>query len=542
MKLTAEQQIKILSNLIDKQVERIVFNDSQCNIYFVEKTSLCASLNYPPSIMLLATLAHDKLRGIRSGLGVLLLCLESSQVISISFQLLNETEIRIEVETKDGDRQFILQRIPESISPPYNKDEFKSISDTRITNQSPGRSLSPLTLSAFHKRSMLILERLWEGDIKGLLELPPMMVVMGITDFCNHHCPFCFREKDPLYEKTKGDIFTNDNLTNVFLNLSEGNVQAIRLCGEGEDTIHPQYIKFILMARVAGINLMQITNGSTLEKLAPLMVRCIDFLRISINGWNEEQYQKKHGLPSSNTYFKVLNGLKIVNREKELLPNRDVTVCLSTVLTDEDCLNYDPEDFRQIFTASEADVAILKLENECSRKTGGGSVRLKVHEDKLLDKSGKFLNLFQISPLSTIINSNDRQDAFKRLLNECKTVVPQAFGSQTEDAAHIRDWITELNLGCILRYIRVELERLQLYNCSVLHEFYGDLRAMSINDAWQSQARASGIKNDIQRPSVICPTCGWGDLFNVMNYFFDKEISLHPQYTKLAEKNPIWNS
>lgn len=542
MKLTAEEQIKILSNLIDLQVERIIFNGSQYNVHFVEKKVLTANVNYPPSVMFLAALSHDKLRGIRSGLRALLSFLDSSQVISILFLLVNERKITIKVETKNGDRQFTLHRTPELISTPYNKEEFQNISDTKITNQPPGRSLSPLTSSAFRRRAGLILERLQVGDIKGLLELPPMMVVMGLTDFCNHRCPFCFREKDPFYEKTKGDIFTNDNLTNLFLNLSEGNVQAIRLCGEGEDTIHPQYVKFILMARVAGINLMQITNGSTLEKLAPLMVRCIDFLRISINGWNEEQYKKKHGLPSSNTFFKVLNGLKTVNREKELLPNRDVTVCLSTVLTDEDCLNYDPEDFRQIFTTSEADIAILKLENECSRKTGDGSVRLKVHEDKFLDKSGSSLNLYQISSLPVVVNNNNRQDAFKKLLNECKAIVPQAFGSQTGNTAHIRDWITELNLGCILRYIRVELERLQLYNCSVLHDFYGDLRMMNIDDAWRSQARVSGIKNDIQRPRVICPTCGWEDLFSVMNYFFDKEISLHPRYMKLTEKNPLWNS
>lgn len=532
---TPYEQAKALSTLIDNQVSSIQLDGGNYTVEFTDGQVRTLALQYEPFIIVLAALAHDKLRGIRAGLDRLMHTVETTTPFPVFIQLIDPVTLSITVSSSLGDQEFTLTRSPQRISPPYLREEFGNISSERITNNSPGRALSPLPASAFRTRARSLLECLLDGNEEDLLSLPPMMVVMGITDYCNHKCPFCFRERDPLYERSDGSIFTNNNLTALFMNLAEGGVQSIRLCGEGEDTIHPQYTKLILMARVAGINLMQITNGTMLERLSPLMARCIDFLRVSINGWTEDQYQQKHGLTSAQTFGRVIDGLKKLARERKLVSGtRTPTTCVSTVLTYDDCLTYRPEDFSRLFDDTGVDLAILKMDSECSRTMVEGPLRLKIHQDKLPSETAS-------NPVTSPADTRaiGRRDAFIRILLGCQTLRPLAFGSQenllNSKLQIQRDWITELNLGCILRYIRAEVERMELYNCSPLHDFYGDLRKISIRDAWKSSARKEGIIKDLKRPSVICPTCGWGDLFNIMNFFITQEIQQQPRYERLTQ-------
>jgi len=502
---------------------------------------MATDLPYGLPIVVLAALAHDNLRGIRLGLGQLLQYLETGQASSVSLHLVDRSSVLVTVSAPAGAAHFVLKRFPEQVAAPYVREEYGSFAVDTITHGPPGRALAPLHSSAFRERARLIIEKLCAGDREGLLALPPMMMVMGITDYCNQKCPFCFRQRDPAYEVTTGDIFTNDNLTTLFLNLAEGGVQSLRLCGEGEDTIHPQYMKFILMARVAGMNLMQITNGTRLENLAPLMARCIDFLRVSINGWTEEDYAQKHGVSSTRTFHSVINGLKKVVQEKQQLTSRIPTICISTVLTPADCRRYRPEDFHRLIDYTGADLAILKQDLECSRVQGEGLVRLRVHAEKHASMaatestSGKQRCL----PSPTEGRAGDAE-VFKRFVQECRVLCPDAFSDRKYLAAsplpRQRDWISELGLGCILRYIRAEVERLELYNCSQLHDFYGDLRFLSLREAWHSPAREAGIAQDVKRPAVLCPTCGWGDFFRIMNFFLNEAVQKHPAYEELVDR------
>ncbi len=512
------QPTRDLALLIDNQVQSLSLTEGRYKVEFLDGRVETMGRVYRPVIMTLAAMANDNLRGVRSNLGHLLNVVEASEPSAIIFRNIDSVRVLITVRSPTGERCMTLHRNPKAIAPPYDSEEFGRISRLKITDQAPGRALSPLPASVFRERARLLVDRVLAGDRDGLLALPPLMIVMGITDYCNHKCPFCFRERDPFYQRTDGNIFTENNLTNLFLNLAEGGVQSIRLCGEGEDTIHPQYLKFILMARVAGINLMQITNGTMLKRLAPIIVRCVDFLRVSINGWTEEAYQQKHGLASSDVFCRVIDGLQEVSREKKALTtNRPQTTCISTVLTEEDLFEYRPEDFCKLFNSSDANLAILKTDGECSRTKDGRLVRLKVHEDNS-----------QSIDVSSCLSLSNGQDAFNNLLLRCRDICPQAFNylEQVDVSLHSqKDWITELELGCVLRYIRAELERFELYNCTQLHDYYGDLRLQNITTAWRSQTRQRGIAQDIKRPTVICPGCGWGDLFRIMNFFINEEIS-----------------
>ena len=91
------------------------------------------------------------------------------------------------------------------------------------------------------------------------------MIVSGITDKCNQRCPFCFRHTDPSYTLSDGTVFTRDNILTFAAEVAESGTAGIRLCGEGEDTLHKDYLDFLLLLRAAGVNILQITNGTTAE-------------------------------------------------------------------------------------------------------------------------------------------------------------------------------------------------------------------------------------------------------------------------------------
>lgn len=530
----APSEAATLARLIDHKVGRVDVVGHNYTFFFMNGDTLTSTLKYDLDVIFLAVLGHENYRGIRSGLGALLQFVASNDVSTASFKV-DANIVEIKIQTSLQVSSFLLSRDPDKIATPYTTDEFGIISPTRISSNPPGRALAPLHSSAFQSRARDILENLAFGSWESLLQLPPMMVVTGLTDHCNHTCPFCFRQSDPAYQKSDGDVFTNDNLTNLFLNLAEDGVQSIRLCGEGEDTIHPQYVKLILMARVAGMNLLQITNGTMLSKLGPIMVRCIDFLRVSVNGWTSDQYLQKHGLTSPRSFEKVVSGIRQLTRERELSNVRKPTVCISTVLTPGDCETYSQEDFQRLFEETGADLAILKKDLECSRALGEKQYRLKVHQEDAINLYGNqartYFNHMDVT-------KDSYQASFDALYSACRAAYPRAFNDDASaKALHPKDWISKLGLGCILRYIRVELERLEVYNCSGLHDYYGDLKSIAMSEAWVSVGRREGIKNDLKRPHVLCSGCGWGDFFSIMNYYIDEEIKGQPQWENWLVQN-----
>jgi hypothetical protein len=514
MKKISHNEAQFLASAIDRAVKSIAFSGSLYELYFGDGGVLQNQISCGALIVVLAILANKSFRGIRKGLRELLTAVNDLEAGSIYFSVANGL-VRVKLVRGDKESLIVMERFESQIAVNYEVEEFGRVTDHTITCFPPGRALAPLHSSAYRQRAKAIVSALDEKNPSALLSLRPMMVVLGITDYCNQKCPFCFRQVDPRYDMSQGDVFTDRNLTDVFCQLAEAGVQGVRLCGEGEDTIHPNYLKFILLARVAGMNILQITNGTTLHTFAPLMKRCIDVLRVSINGWTSEEYKRKHGIDSSDDFDRIIAGLKLWSNEKTP-PGRNPTLCVSSVLTENDCSSYCPTDLRRLLDQIGADVMIIKRDLECSRSSTDLLPRLAIHE-----------------PLSRITNVRtdnsaikNKRTLFESFFSKCRMACPRVFDGHQFDASLLEfpDWITRLGIGCVLRYIRVEIERLHVYNCSMLHEYYGNLRLTDFNDTWFSQARETGISNDLMRPSVLCPSCGWGDIFRLMNCFIGEQV------------------
>ncbi len=504
-------QASTLACAIDKRVRAVTLTGDRCTLRFANGQEALGTVKGDITELVLAALGHTDFRGIRSGLGDLLEATSGVTNGAAEFASFDGGAVVTLHSGAGSTRAFTLIRDASLVAPPYPADEFARVHPRRLTERAPGRALAPLPVAVWQRRAAEMLGALHRRAPEELFALPPLMVVMGLTDRCNHRCPFCFRQRDPAYAVSALPVFTDANITRTILSLAEAGVRAVRLCGEGEDTTHPYYLKYLLLARACGLSVMQITNGSNLRTIAPVIARCTAFLRVSINGWNARAYARNHGLHSLNAFERVLDGVHAVAQERATLSPGGTAICISSVIADG---SFRADEFAMVMATTRADVAVLKADRECSRASTGDMVRLRIHGGKEASPS--------IHP-ETAGNSPN----LLVLLEQCRSRCPDAFreapGPLIEQS---RDWITDLRLGCVLRYLRVEIERFELFNCSLLHESYGTLAARTLERAWRSSERKTGIARDRDRAPVLCANCGWGDLFRLANHFFDEGIAI----------------
>ncbi|MGC4035695.1 MAG: radical SAM protein [Chitinophagaceae bacterium] len=515
--------------LIDFEVKIIEKHNDTYRVSF--KMPCVSDLTFSTQIvvLVLAALSNEQFRGIRSGLRELISYLSLNDVEHVSFYKTGEELLLITTIDLKIERIFRLKQDVGSIASCYNKYEFGNLENIN-TRFEVGRALAPLNAIEYRKYANKIVKAISSNSRELIFTLPPMIVVMGLTDYCNHKCPFCFRQTDPAYQSTDGTIFTSDHLLNLFLDLGESGVLSIRLCGEGEDTLHPNYIVYLLIARVSGINVLQITNGSRLLELAPIVARCISVLRVSINGWTSETYLKKHGIRSSETFEFIISGINAIKHECKRLTFANPVVVLSSVITPDDCLEYKENDLADLYNATGSDFVILKRDLQCSRNSNEQQVRIKEHKLVMSDVNGdeNYKRKRDIVGNEVQMSLHNYYFAFSNLEKRCINIIPQAFPHNYIEPykdVQIKNWITELNLGCILRYMRIEIERLKVFNCSGLHDYYGDLRKSDLWEIWASTTRKEGVTKDNERKKILCEGCGWGDYFSVMNYFFNESMN-----------------
>lgn len=142
----------------------------------------------------------------------------------------------------------------------------------------------------------------------------PVTCEIDLVDgFCNNKCKHCF-------------FGTNNKATPVFMDtevikrtikeLSEMGTKAVEFTGGGEPTTHPDISEIIKYAYDLGLDVGVVTNGLLLNKLKEV-VKCLTFIRVSVDAGSRETYKVVHGLDK----FDV-----VVNNIKEILDctNKDI--------------------------------------------------------------------------------------------------------------------------------------------------------------------------------------------------------------------------
>ncbi|MDF2511922.1 MAG: Radical domain protein [Herbinix sp.] len=146
----------------------------------------------------------------------------------------------------------------------------------------------------------------------------PISIELHLTNRCNLNCEWCVDKK----MRSNKDLITWEALKTLIADIAWKGI-GITVEGGGEPTLYEWFDEFIMECRRNGIRLGLITNG--VKELPVEILRCFDWIRVSLDATNEEEYRIEKGV---NQFDQVVRNIKRIARKAP-----DVVLSIGYVIT-----------------------------------------------------------------------------------------------------------------------------------------------------------------------------------------------------------------
>jgi len=142
--------------------------------------------------------------------------------------------------------------------------------------------------------------------------LAPLHIRVKPTNICNHNCYYCaYRVEDLQLGK---DMQTKDTIPEAKMmemidDWCEMGVKAITFSGGGDPFCYPHLLAAVKKLSQTPVKFAALTNGSRLTgELAEQFAHHGTWLRISMDGWDDESYTRYRRVPAGE-HTKILNNM-----------------------------------------------------------------------------------------------------------------------------------------------------------------------------------------------------------------------------------------
>ncbi|MGE5479651.1 MAG: radical SAM/SPASM domain-containing protein [Chloroflexota bacterium] len=126
--------------------------------------------------------------------------------------------------------------------------------------------------------------------------LPPIHIRMKPTNVCNHNCSYCAYRAEGLQlgqDMNVRDSIPREKALEIIDDFIDMGVRAISFSGGGEPLCYPYILEISEKLAASPIKFAALTNGSRLDgEIAELFAKSASWIRISIDGWDDESYAK----------------------------------------------------------------------------------------------------------------------------------------------------------------------------------------------------------------------------------------------------------
>lgn len=143
--------------------------------------------------------------------------------------------------------------------------------------------------------------------------MPPIHIRIKPTNVCNHNCSYCAYRSDNLQlgkDMQGRDFIPREKMLEIIDNAGCMKVGAITFSGGGDPFCYPYLLESIKKISKTPIKFAALTNGSRLTgELAEIFAHCGTWLRISIDGWDDESYSHYRGVPK-NEFSKIMQNIR----------------------------------------------------------------------------------------------------------------------------------------------------------------------------------------------------------------------------------------
>jgi MoaA/NifB/PqqE/SkfB family radical SAM enzyme len=154
---------------------------------------------------------------------------------------------------------------------------------------------------------------------------PPLHIRIKPTNVCNHNCWYCAYKVDNLQlgqDMVERDFIPEDKMMEILDDCKEMGVKAITFSGGGEPFTYRFFLQTIKKLVANDMAFASLTNGSKLKgEVAELFAKNATWLRVSMDGWDDESYAKARDVKVGE-FSKITDNMraftKIENRKCNL--------------------------------------------------------------------------------------------------------------------------------------------------------------------------------------------------------------------------------
>lgn len=235
------------------------------------------------------------------------------------------------LELNHGDKTLILSS-DSGLSIVLSHDEFEMYRNIRRKYVNRGELDRYLNTNPKAYRLLLkLIEQgiFWLKEMKKIVsvETRRLSVYWGLTDNCNFKCAYCYAFAGEIANESMREeplsIEESYKIVDQIVNM--GFVELV-LTG-GEPLLNRNVFNIASYAKEKGLMVGLLTNGSLVSKFEIEKFKVFDYVKISLDSYDEETNDKLRG---KNSYKKIISGIK-------LLVNNGINVTIGTVLTKYNC-------------------------------------------------------------------------------------------------------------------------------------------------------------------------------------------------------------
>jgi len=165
----------------------------------------------------------------------------------------------------------------------------------------------------FNIKDKLYQRSIWPKVAKvaaGEMLSAPFLVEIDPTSFCDMSCPECL-SRDML-NSTK---FSRKRLIEIANELVAMGVKAVVFVGGGEPLIHPAISQAIEICGTGGMKVAVVTNGIQLHKYINVLVRYVEWVRVSVDAATPETFRRfRPHISKKDVFCKIIDNMRNLKR------------------------------------------------------------------------------------------------------------------------------------------------------------------------------------------------------------------------------------
>ncbi|MBC8548195.1 MAG: radical SAM protein, partial [Candidatus Brocadiales bacterium] len=143
--------------------------------------------------------------------------------------------------------------------------------------------------------------------------LPPIQIRIKPTNVCAHNCWYCAYRADNLQlgkDMERNDYIPKHKILEIIDDIVEMRVKTVTFSGGGDPFYYPYLLDAVKKLSQTSVKFATLTNGSRLEgEIAEVFAYSGTWLRISIDGWDDESYSTYRNVKSGE-FSKVMKNIE----------------------------------------------------------------------------------------------------------------------------------------------------------------------------------------------------------------------------------------